>query len=641
MKLFRALIFLSAILVLAACNFSLAADVTPPPGYQQPAEAPSTVVPATSGPVFPLVPPDAAAGGEIYAEKCAPCHGESGLGNGPNAAKLPNPVPPLGSPELSRLAVPAQWFQVVTQGNLERFMPPFRSLTDRQRWDVVAYVLSFSLSDQSLEKGADVYQENCASCHGEMGKGDGPDAGDAVVPDLTNQERMAGKSLDDLFQTINNGSEKMPAYGNKLAEEDRWALAEYLRTLTFASQAVHTTPLTPAVVLTTTGGLTETTPLTSSGLLTSTAHSGSVGGFVENASGVPVPAGTIVSLHAFDQMQLVYTATTTLEDDGSFIFQDVEVPAGLAFLATIEHAGIVYGSDVVTAEGDPAQVELPIRIFETTTDTSALTVDRLHYLMELADDKTLRVVELYVISNNSDRTVMATEEGKPVITYSLPADATNLQLQDGELGTRYVKTEDGFGDTVPVRPGQSSYQAMFSYELPFDRKLDLVRTANLPVQAVVILTPEGSISVKGNGIQDGGARDMQGAQYHLYNGSSLAAGDDLRLSISGGTTAGGAAAFLTGGSSGNLLIGLGALGIVLILAGVWVFWRGRPAASGDEKQAEARGAAQLDNPDVIMDAILALDDLYQDGELPEDAYLQRRAELKARLKDVTGSGRAG
>ncbi|HLE13828.1 MAG TPA: hypothetical protein VI776_03695, partial [Anaerolineales bacterium] len=37
--------------------------------------------------------------------------------------------------------------------------------------------------------------------------------------------------------------------------------------------------------------------------------------------------------------------------------------------------------------------------------------------------------------------------------------------------------------------------------------------------------------------------------------------------------------------------------------------------------------------DTLLDAILALDDQYQAGELPEEAYRQRRAELKAMLKD--------
>ena len=35
-----------------------------------------------------------------------------------------------------------------------------------------------------------------------------------------------------------------------------------------------------------------------------------------------------------------------------------------------------------------------------------------------------------------------------------------------------------------------------------------------------------------------------------------------------------------------------------------------------------------------MDAILAVDDLYKEGKLPEEAYLKRRMELKDRLKDM-------
>lgn len=605
-------------------------------------------MPATSGPIFPLVPPDPAAGGEIYAEKCAPCHGERGLGDGSNAANLPNPVTPIGSPEVFRQAVPSQWFRVVTQGNLERFMPPFRSLSDRQRWDVVAYALSLGVPGRGLDQGAEIYQANCASCHGETGKGDGSAAAGLAVPDLTNQERMAGKSLNDLVQTISNGAgQGMPAFGNQLSDDERWGVAMYLRSLTFVpvSQAGQATPLASAAVLTTTSGLTGTAPLTSSNVLTPTAQAGSVGGSLENESGVSIPSGTLVNLHAFDQMQLVYTATTTLNDDGSFIFENVEVLSGWAFLATLEHGGVVYGSDVMVADGDNSQVQLPIRIYATTSDTSALSVDRLHYLLEpVNDNRTLRVVELYVISNMADKTVTAAEKGQPVLTFSLPVDASNLQMQDGELGGRYIKTEDGFGDTVPVRPGQGVYQLMFAYELPFDRKLDLVRKVNLPVLAVVILAPEGSLNLQGNGIQDGGVRDMQGAQYHLYNASGLAAGGDLRLTISGGAAggAGGAAALLAGSSSTNLLIGLGSLGVVLILAGAWMYWRGRPVAAGPGGPAvPAGGGAALNSPEAIMDAILALDDLYQEGQLPEDAYLLRRAELKARLKETAGNDRAG
>ena len=41
--------------------------------------------------------------------------------------------------------------------------------------------------------------------------------------------------------------------------------------------------------------------------------------------------------------------------------------------------------------------------------------------------------------------------------------------------------------------------------------------------------------------------------------------------------------------------------------------------------------------DTLLDAILTLDDQYKAGELPEDAYLKRRAELKAQIKEKMGS----
>jgi hypothetical protein len=42
----------------------------------------------------------------------------------------------------------------------------------------------------------------------------------------------------------------------------------------------------------------------------------------------------------------------------------------------------------------------------------------------------------------------------------------------------------------------------------------------------------------------------------------------------------------------------------------------------------------MQDSDTVMDAIIALDDMYQSGDLPEEAYQQRRLELKARLKEL-------
>jgi mono/diheme cytochrome c family protein len=142
----------------------------PPPGYQQQPVAASQA--ESTEALFPLIPPDTNEGKAIYQQKCAPCHGISGLGDGERAQDLPNLVTPIGSLDVARQASPAEWFNVVTEGNLERFMPPFTSLTDRQRWDVVAYAFSLSIVQAAGISGAELYTSSCSECHGWDGKGD-------------------------------------------------------------------------------------------------------------------------------------------------------------------------------------------------------------------------------------------------------------------------------------------------------------------------------------------------------------------------------------------------------------------------------------------------------------------------------------
>jgi mono/diheme cytochrome c family protein len=639
MKVLRALPFLLGLFVLTGCSFSLAADVTPPPGMPQ-SVAPQPQPQAISQ-AYPSTPPDPQAGKPIYEEKCAPCHGETGQGDGPNASQLPNPVAALGDPDFARGSTPAQWYSVVTQGNMERFMPPFASLTDPQRWDVVAYAFSLSAAPDAVAQGKDLYQANCARCHGDQGLGDGPDAaGLSKAPrSLADQAFMAEKSGNDLFKVISAGvAPDMSAFADKLPDDQRWALADYLRTLTFAAagapQAVAATPVpgeTPSAQSAATPVISATQAITG----TQTASDiGTVQGAVASPASVVLPAGLPVTLQGYDTMQVVYTQTTSLQSDGKFIFENVIMPAGRAFMAALEYAGTKYGSDISVVKAGVHTLDLPIQVYETTTDASALSADRLHLFFVLVDAKTLRIIELYVISNSGDKTVVPSATGQPAVTFKLPAGATNLEFQDGSLGGRYIQTADGFGDTASVRPGAGAYQVLFAYEMPYDRKLDLAQPISLPVGAVVILVPEGSIKVKSDLIQDDGVRDVQGTKYHTYSGGALKQGDELRMTITASSSAGGLG--LSSGSSTSLVIGLGGFGLALILAGVWLFRRNRAIslAEGSEAAPQAAERSGGENAQTLMDAILALDDLFQEGKLPEEAYRQRRAALKARLKEL-------
>jgi high-affinity iron transporter len=95
-----------------------------------------------------------------------------------------------------------------------------------------------------LLRGAQVFQENCQSCHGPKGDGDTP-AGKALKPPAANfhdDERMGGLTPYKAFNTTAFGilGTGMAPFPN-LSEDDRWAVAFYV--FTFRQKPCDGAPL--------------------------------------------------------------------------------------------------------------------------------------------------------------------------------------------------------------------------------------------------------------------------------------------------------------------------------------------------------------------------------------------------------------
>lgn len=86
--------------------------------------------------------------------------------------------------------------------------------------------------DASIKEGKDLYAQHCKSCHGAKGLGDGTKAEkiDISCGDFSSEE--TAKATDgELYWKTTEGRKPMPSFKEKLSDNERWAVVNFMRTL--------------------------------------------------------------------------------------------------------------------------------------------------------------------------------------------------------------------------------------------------------------------------------------------------------------------------------------------------------------------------------------------------------------------------
>jgi DMSO reductase family type II enzyme heme b subunit len=205
----------------------------------------------------------------IYEKKCLLCHGEKGDGNGP-AAPLLDPKPrdftkgkyKIRTSASGQPPTDSDLFGIISDGMPGTSMPAWKVLSEKDRWNLVAYVKSFAggafkeapkaaalpkevaASKESIARGKEMFEAiECNKCHGNAGRGDGPSAPE-LTDDWGNPVRPANLTKPWLFR--GGGSNRqvatrlatglmgtpMPTFIDSVEKpEDIWHVANYVRSL--------------------------------------------------------------------------------------------------------------------------------------------------------------------------------------------------------------------------------------------------------------------------------------------------------------------------------------------------------------------------------------------------------------------------
>jgi mono/diheme cytochrome c family protein len=97
-------------------------------------------------------------------------------------------------------------------------------------------------SESTLKAASGIYMEDCAQCHGEHGKGDGPEARMhfPAPADLSDASQMAAVTDGEIFYQISEGRRPMPSFKKRLTQDQRWELVLLVRSFSAPSApAIH------------------------------------------------------------------------------------------------------------------------------------------------------------------------------------------------------------------------------------------------------------------------------------------------------------------------------------------------------------------------------------------------------------------
>jgi mono/diheme cytochrome c family protein len=627
---FRSFILLAVFTtIISACNFTLAEDVTPPPGYVAPTPLPTLVL-------SPAQAPSIESGRAIYVGKCAACHGETGLGDGTQGIQLGVTVPAFGLPEIARPATPAQWFTTVTRGRMDRFMPPFASLNDQERWDVVAYSMTLHITEEQVETGRNIFETHCADCPTDFFK---------------DQVRMSALNEVDLARIVRQGNETVPAFGTDLSDDEMWAAAAYLRTLSFdysldqaelpastAKPEVASFTQTPVLAEAGTPSA-ETTPVVTEQVAaadepTSVAREGfgSVSGSIDNQTGADLPSDLRVTLRGYDHganpsagPQEVFAQEGDVNEDGTYRFENIEMPVSRIFITEVEVDGIQVQSDFgIVEEGVSSLTLPPLVLHGMTDDTSLLIMDEVRLFLDYSDTE-VQVFGVYSFRNPSDRTIVVElKDGTEIPFIKTPEGTTGLgyeALQDSEP---FVNTDKG----LAIPPSEGSYGLIAFTTVPKKDEFELSQPFVLPVFSLTVFLPEG-VTAESAALNDEGLQSIQNFNFQVYTALNVTAGETVKFTVSGVPEE--TAVVVTepaASTNQNILIGAGVLGVAFILAGAWLYLRDRKSVQEEDEEEKD----EFESSEDVLDAIVALDDLHRAKKISDEAYQKRRAELKEVLK---------
>lgn len=518
----------------------------------------------------------------------------------------------------------------------------------------------------NIERGAAIFAQRCAECHGLSGDGQGELvlAGSVAAPiDMTDRDVVAAKSPLEWFEVITAGviENLMPPWENALSEGERWDVALYAYTLAYDDDLLARGERIwrercddcepPAVIPPAFSDVEYGARLNGdlfAAALTAEEQAGAAayarmaslasgdgaetrgpvgeisGRLAHGTAGGIVPPDTVVQLQYGTAETGFSLAEAPLDENLRFTFRLAPLRSDYSYALGVVYNGRLFSRHFSAGEAN----DLTLTIYDVTEDPSVVQVNRIDLFAEalkLADlGPGLYITQMIGLRNESDRIFTSGrrfDDGREaVLLAQFPQGARPM---GGDEGGRYIRVEnieglpDSLIDTRPVPPGEG-HQVILEYFLPYEDGVEFRQEFNHAIDASLGVTLSPGLAVTGDMFSAADeAGGGEGLSVHAGR-LKMAEAPRLQFVISGDPFAqrGDSAAVVASEDLPGLLLGAGAIG-VLALAGLSL--------------ARRRGAQPAREIESLVRELARLDEDHDQGRINHDLWHQRRRELKARL----------
>lgn len=595
-------------------------------------------------PIWPTRPPDATAGLTVFAEHCAACHGPVGRGDGDLVGQLPAPPPDLAAPARRMVSSPADDFRTVTDGRMDRMMPPFGpSLSDTERWDVVVALRSFAETPHARVRGRATWAARCATCH----EGDGADGAMTDGPDrpTTNGAAPLAGRLADLavlggipdgvletwlLEPEGRSTDALPAPPPAVRAEHARAVGDLtpaarrdlmalVRAMSYAALDV--------------GGLVAGIGLQ---------------GRVVNATPGGVPAADdVVTLVADGGTVPEPPMTASVAADGTFAFDDVVGgavdAADVAYTSFVAHAGGRFASArpiTVTATGAGTTREPPAdggagrsapldvgTLMVWDTDATLVLPARMLHTVVAPDPSrgVLEIVERWVLSNATDRAAVG-------VRIALPTGARDVRFADPLLADARFENER-FVHPLALPPGE--HEVVVVYDVPYAaRQAEFGRDVLQPVADASLTIADLAVRVGSDALVASEAVTIGRTAALRYRFAPLATGSRLVVRLDDLPPSGAGAQDVVGARPPSPVAPEVLTWVALAVSALGLAVAGASARRSPAYRAASRSRSLA----TLRVEAAALERARAAGDVAPNAYALRRARLVERAARLLSEG---